>query len=118
MSYYTYYNLRVKGIHSETEYKKVADKLRELDVLNYALVEDTYIPGSNIQHFSSYEDVNWFSSSVDMREVSKAFPKMVFELTGEGEDPSDLWKTYYQNGKAEFCQAEVHYPSPVTIKWE
>jgi len=38
------------------------------------------------------------------------YPDILFTLEGKGEESDDLWISYYQNGKAQHCQAEIVYP--------
>jgi hypothetical protein len=42
-----------------------------------------------------------------MNEISKEYPNVIFELSGEGEESGDVWKNYYMNGKVQKCQARI-----------
>jgi len=41
----------------------------------------------------------WYSHFNTMKEVSSKFPGVRFKLVGEGEEPDDRWKAYFENGK-------------------
>ena len=52
----------------------------------------------------------WYSRHSDIREVAMQFPDVVFTLQGQGEEPTDMWRTYFQ---ADFCytaKAVITYP--------
>lgn len=43
-------------------------------------------------------------------ELSKAFPDVLFTLRGSGEEPEDLWRTYFRNGLSQEAAAAITYP--------
>jgi hypothetical protein len=67
-------------------------------------------PGLLMKVFTeSLEAMNWYRHDDDMREFSKLFPTIVFELCGEGDRAGDLWRAYYKNGKMQYCPARITY---------
>ena len=52
-----------------------------------------------------------------MREISKLFPNVTFQLHGEGEERDDMWYEYFHDGISEECYCHITYDQPVTIKW-
>jgi len=52
----------------------------------------------------------WYNHDVDMYCFSMKYPSVLFELSGEGDEASDLWKSYYKNGKTQHCKAELTFP--------
>lgn len=46
----------------------------------------------------------------DMKEYSKKYPDLVFELAWTGEEKTDLGSTYYKDGKMQHCPVEFVYP--------
>ena len=52
----------------------------------------------------------WYDFVVDMKKFSRAFPKTVFKLHGEGEQNDDLWDAYFKDGKWQNCPADIIYP--------
>ena len=118
MSYYTSYSLSVQGMKSEEDYNNVLNWLKEHEIINYALYEDSYNPYYNTQFYSSNEPVNWFHHDDDMIALSKEFPNFVFKLYGDGELSDDIWNCYYHNGEYELCEATITIEPPKKIKWE
>lgn len=57
----------------------------------------------------NYDSFKWYNHEEDMIEVSRTFPDTLFELHGEGEEPGDLWRKYFKNGKIQRCPAQITY---------
>lgn len=49
----------------------------------------------------------WYEHQDDMKVFSLAFPGVLFEMCGAGEEEEDKWKEYYLDGKMQRCQAVV-----------
>jgi hypothetical protein len=105
MGYYTNFTLRAfhptkNGIGTEFCLgPDILDK-EKYEFVGYAICDD----GSNC------DAVKWYDYDKDMREFSKYYPNLIFELSGEGEESGDLWKAYYQNGSAQYCRGKVVFP--------
>ena len=67
------------------------------------------------EHFLSYvvlksphdlfdgEPRKWYEHDEEMLKASLEHPGVVFVLDGDGEEPGDIWRTFYRNGgKAEW----------------
>ena len=65
---------------------------------------------------SSSEPSNWHDHEDHMRWFSRKFPRVTFELFGEGEDHSDAWKKQFLNGKMRESVAELVFPE--WSEWE
>lgn len=52
----------------------------------------------------------WSDHDKDMMEVSKKHPDYVFTLYGSGEGDSDIWKSFYKNGRMYTWRPEISYP--------
>lgn len=59
------------------------------------------------------EAVKWYDHESDMKEFSKKYPEITFELSGVGEEVlienPDIWKKYFKNGKMQVCRASVEF---------
>lgn len=91
MGYYTRHRLEIlEGDDYITDYKK------EISVLAY--------------YGNCFDDeIKWYDHKKNMIEYSKLHPKVVFKLSGEGEDSGDIWVEYYQNGKMQREQVVVAF---------
>jgi hypothetical protein len=56
------------------------------------------------------DSTKWYNHEDEMREFSKQFPDVIFELSGEGEESGDLWTKYFKGGKMQKCQAKIVIP--------
>src|SRR5688572_1133090 len=54
-------------------------------------------------------DSKWYDHKKHCLEVSKQFPETVIEVSGEGEESGDIWKSYYFNGKVQECGARITF---------
>lgn len=98
MGYYTDYTIEHDGAEKLTE--KMMAKLETIS--EYSFEEE------GPQSFrNSY--AKWYEHEEHMRKFSKLYPKVVFTVTGEGEEGGDLWKRYYKNGKMQEAYAEITY---------
>lgn len=89
MGYYTRYKLEIlEGNDYYTDYEK------------------------EISNLSGYNDcfddsIKWRDHENDMRRYSKENPKVLFKLSGEGEESGDIWVEYYKNGKMQREKAQI-----------
>lgn len=52
------------------------------------------------------EQMKWYEHTLDMKKISTKFPDILFILSGQGEEPGDLWREYHLNGKFQFEKAK------------
>jgi len=53
------------------------------------------------------EPCKWYQHEEDLRDFSKKYPDLLFELKGAGEDSGDIWVEYYKNGKMQRVEARI-----------
>lgn len=100
MGYYTYHNLYIIDNPTDLSDSAIIAHLRDYaDDARYALEEDG----------QGYDSCKWYSHDEDMRDFSRLHPDVLFELDGEGDESGDIWQAYFQNGKAQYCQAKVTF---------
>jgi hypothetical protein len=87
---------------------KVAAVERLIDNSIYEILK-SYCDGS---------EVKWYSHETDMRVISKAFPQFTFALSGCGEENSDIWIKWFNNGKVQGGRAEIKYPTFKQSDWK
>lgn len=77
------------------------------------LVEVMKLPQYNIidwvfdENLETYDEAKWYNHEDDMKEISKLFPDVLFELHGEGEENDDMWIQYFKDGKTQLCMAQI-----------
>ena len=96
MGYFTCHTLTVDGKAD----KIIIEDLRySCEQANFALNSDG----------SCSEESKWYDADEHLKAFSCKYPEKVFCLHGEGEDPGDVWNTYYKNGKMQHCPAIVMF---------
>lgn len=105
MGYYTRYSLKIvnDGSTESFVHSCTGEPIKQLVAENkhavYALEEDG----------SHKDEITWYDHEKEMRAFSKKFPNLIFELSGEGEMNSDVWKKYFKNGKCQICKAKISF---------
>lgn len=118
MGYYTNYNLDVNNVNTEVEHEAILNKLRELNIIEYALDTGYWSERSKSSSFDGMGEVKWYDYDEDMRKIARAFPEKTFKLTGEGEEPDDRWYCLYKGDESEEIQAIITWPEPKRIEWK
>jgi len=72
----------------------------------YALEYD----GPGTGSWSTVDSVKWYSCDEDIAELSKHFPGVLFELSGDGEENNDTWSLWARDGRSYKEFVEVVYP--------
>lgn len=93
MRYYTYYTLKSEpNITNTKEFKEVFERISGYELDSVLEEENT-----------------WYNHEEHMIEVSKNFPEVLFMLTGEGEESTDMWRQYFFNGKSQLCRSIITF---------
>jgi hypothetical protein len=94
MGYYTMFTLEI----NTSDGMDVMDYIHELEqgVIGYNPFDDR---------------CKWYGHKEDMIKFSKLYPKVLFTVSGEGEENSDIWKEHFYDGKSQYCKALIIHPS-------
>ena len=65
------------------------------------------IEGDNSYAYYFDDSIKWYDHDKTMRELSAQYPDVLFTLTGEGEEPGDLWVKYYKGGKCHEAETRI-----------
>lgn len=111
MGYYTCFDLSTKGnktykVSEIVSYmKKEYDKSDRYKYYPFEYNFDRELENDTISDLELYcmEEAKWYDHDIEMLELSKQFPEVVFCLYGDGEETEDIWYTYYKNGKSQYC---------------
>ena len=112
MGYYTYFEL--KWIKEKNSVKiicdcKIIEDLNEIS--GYA-----FSKGEKEREAGSGGKIKWYEYEKDMNELSKKYPKILFELSAEGEESEDMWKARFRDGKSEIVKAIITFPKFEVVK--
>ena len=127
MGYYTQFKISVNGklenkqrVAELEKAKKEAEvltgKLKELALaavekeLNFEKnIDIQKVVSDKIGYNPFEEETKWYNHENDMREISKQFPDIIFQLNGEGEESGDIWVKYFVNGKMQTASAKITF---------
>lgn len=102
MGYYTDFTLEVKELPKNADekvyYRAINDYIQE----HLSFLESWYSGGWSA-------NAKWYDAEEDMKEMSKQFPDVLFELFGNGEETGDLWYAWFKNGKMQYTKATVTF---------
>ena len=105
MGYMTFYTLVVGD-----EGQEISDRRRE-QILAWLEHDESFRSELEDFHESGMNGyTKWYEHDQDMFRLSRTFPEVLFVLWGEGEEPEDLWKSYYLGGRVQEAPARVEYP--------
>ena len=108
MGYQTNYKLKIKNQEGEDVTKatlaSLVEKYAEDQDINFVLTIGLSEDGDTEEPLKGYEH------EVNLHSFSKEHPDLLFKLSGEGEESSDIWDKYFKNGKMQKCYAVVVIP--------
>lgn len=96
MGYYTDYDLDILKCKKEDEDLLESEVFQIFfkDLTSYDIEDGLY-------------GIKWYEHHEHMIKISKQWPDVIFELDGSGEDSSDIWRTYYHNGKSQHSPGKI-----------
>jgi hypothetical protein len=127
MGYYTYYELSIDNsqVKGQVEKKKqseieeiqqsnISDELKKRLIKDVEKMYETSIVTQNdvvnLLTFNPFDgQCKWYEHTEDMCRVSKEYSNVLFILTGNGEEPEDMWVKYFMNGKVQVERAVITY---------
>ena len=96
MGYYTWYTLDI----IKDPDNQIDDFYEEFDKLT-GLAND-------LKKYDGTE-AKWYNWENDMKELSKKFSKMLFRISGDGEEQFDVWNCYFCNGKSYYREIQTYW---------
>lgn len=121
MGYYTNFNLETEEQIDIQNFINIYDECllnnqnflypfdNDIDYIKELSKKDQLIKNT-ILSLESYDETKWYEHIEDMQTLSKKIPNVIFILSGYGEEPGDIWKAYFKNGKYKKIYAEIVFP--------
>jgi hypothetical protein len=97
MGYYTDYQISILSSPERTE--NVLFFLNEITENYFKINEQNVI--------FTEEPIKWYDYQKAMLLCSKRFPDLVLLVEGLGEEPMDIWRHYFQDGKHWLTKAQI-----------
>jgi len=122
MGYDTYYSLEINQATAQ-QAKQILAYMEKQEEMEYAFnlediaseiskkLDKVSLVGNKISNYfvGGSECCPWYENDVDMIELSRKFPSVLFVLHGEGEKHGDLWRTYYRDERLQHAPAKITY---------
>ena len=127
MGYYTYYDLHIDNsqVKDQVEKKKQSEieEIQQSNISNELkkrlikdvekMYETSVVTQNDVVNFLTFNPFGdhdkWYEHTQDMCRVSMEYPNVLFTLTGNGEEPEDMWVKYFMNGKVQIEKAVITY---------
>lgn len=100
MAYRTYYTLSIYTDKGEDFEYEIIDALRSSYNDAFDAFDDSGQPET---------DATWNNMDNDLKEFSKRYPDIKISIYGEGETNTDLWISWFQDGKMQHCPANITF---------
>jgi len=106
MGYYTYYQVSWDKHSDESIDKAIEKKFNEITGIDKESFGWDYDVWDTNDKYTLVFQAKWYPWQNDMVELSRAYPDIWFEVSGDGEESEDLWESRWKDGCYEFHMAE------------
>lgn len=106
MGYYTRYDFSIV----EADGLGYVEHKRKLELIDSFRKECHNAAYAFDEFGNSNDEVKWYDCQKDILEFSIKHPSIIFLISGVGEERSDDWKLYVQDGHSQISRAETIYP--------
>lgn len=108
MGYYTNYKLELIGENGFFLLAATKAAEKAIESLDGSEFLGTEIPVCNgIYWYGKFFDVS--AGEEEIVSLSRLYPDVLFQVTGDGEDSDDFWREYIQDGKTNWVKGEITY---------
>ena len=118
MGYYTDYKVNVYKQDKNVTAYDMLSKMNELQTTNRGifypfdgliqeLMEENWTKQAHDFELETDDECKWYEWADDMKDLSKAFPNVIFQVSGEGEEQGDIWRAWIKNGKVVIHEARI-----------
>lgn len=106
MGYYTHYKLELSSDKARSllaATKAAEEMIKSRNSVEFLGTESPVCDGI-------YWDGKWFDGEEkELVALSRMYPDVLIQVTGDGEDSEDFWREYIQNGKTGWTPGAITY---------
>ena len=107
MGYYTYYQVSWSKHEDESVETAIEKKFNDLTGINEeSFVWDYDVWDANDKYTLAF-NAKWYDWADDICKLSETYPDITFEVSGDGEESEDLWKSVWKGGRYETQHAVI-----------
>jgi len=99
MGYDTWFNVNITS--APQDYKEAEEARKDIAKAVFGI--DTK---QNLSRLDEGFEAHWYDHDKDLVKISKKHPKVLIEVSGDGESSDDVWASRYRDGESETVQFE------------
>lgn len=118
MGYYTNYKMKICDIYGDIvfdmddqneidDYLEYEEEYKDTDLTK--VLKEIMENKDDFYGLLSEEPCKWYDHEKNLQELSKKH-KLVFMLSGYGEEQGDMWRKYFYDGKVKEIVPELRWP--------
>lgn len=107
MGYYTYYQVSWDKHSDESIDQAIEKKFNEVTGAGEDTFSWDYDVWDSGDKYALMFQAKWYDWEEDICKLSMAYPDIVFEVSGDGEESEDFWKSVWKDGCYEYHAAEI-----------
>lgn len=107
MGYYTQFQVTWDKHENETIDRAIEKKFNKITGIDEELFGCDYDVLDTGNEYTVTFNAKWYDWKKDMNELSRAYPDMIFRVSGDGEESEDLWKSIWKDGCYEIQYAVI-----------
>ena len=107
MGYYTYYQVSWSKHEDESIDEAIEKKFNEITGIDEETLGWDYDVWDAGDRYTLVFHAKWYGWGDDICKLSETYPDITFEVSGDGEDSEDLWKSVWKKGCYEIQYAVI-----------
>jgi len=105
VGYYSDFEVSVSGLKGKDEAEWFEFKAKK--AIQYTFENGFHCNIADGSGHFRITEAKWYDCDKDLLDLSLAFPHLLIEVYGQGEESGDVWKARYRNGEGEKATSTI-----------